>query len=145
MPVILATREAEIRRIQVPSQQGKVCETLSRPWLLQDLEVKGEEELAVVPLGPQLTHRTLGVVTSGVLVSPAVCCRESRRAGALCWPSRMQTLLTPRSSLQPLLPSGLAPCLSLARIAIFLPEAFLWFLENVTCPLFSPPGAALSQ
>jgi hypothetical protein len=31
MPVILATQEAEIRRITVPSQPGQiVCETLSR-------------------------------------------------------------------------------------------------------------------
>jgi hypothetical protein len=36
MPVILATQEAEIRRIVVQSQPGKiVCETLSQKYLTQ--------------------------------------------------------------------------------------------------------------
>jgi hypothetical protein len=35
-PVILATQEAEIRRIVVPSQPGQiVCETLSRKYPIQ--------------------------------------------------------------------------------------------------------------
>jgi hypothetical protein len=41
MPVILATQEAEIRRIMVQSQGKQFCETLSRKTLLKKKIVAG--------------------------------------------------------------------------------------------------------